>query len=88
MQILRRNESKSLTINFHHVLSIVRMDNSAVFTNFVRNTLGVTNQQKIDVITNSVESFGHLLAVNDGDIDTFSKIRIVQIIQEQLRNES
>ena len=47
------------------------MDDPAVFTKFVINTLRVTNQQKINVITNFVESFGKLLAVNDGDIDTF-----------------
>ena len=43
----------------------------AVFTNFVRKTLGVTNQQTIDVTMKFVESFGDLLDVNDGDIDTF-----------------
>ena len=42
-----------------------------VFTNFLINTLGVTTQQIIDVITNFVEYFGALISVNDGDIDTF-----------------
>ena len=45
----------------------------AVFSNFVRNTLRVTTQQTIDVITISVEYFGDLLAVNDGYIDIFVK---------------
>ena len=49
------------------------MDDPAVFTNFVRKTLGVTNQQMIDVTMKFVESFGDLLDVNDGDIDTFVK---------------
>ena len=49
------------------------MDDSAVFTDFVTNTLGVTTQQTIGLIKNSVESFGDLLAVNDGDIDIFVK---------------
>ena len=61
------------------------MDDPAVFNNFIRNTLGVTNHQKIDVITNFVESFGGLLAANDGDIVTFSKITILRIIPGQLR---
>ena len=64
-------------MNFHHVLSTVRMDDTEVFTNFVRNTLWVTTQQTIVVITNFMESFGDLLAVNDGDIDTFSKLPIL-----------
>ena len=42
-----------------------------VFTDFARNTLGVTTQQTIEVITNFVESFGGLLAVNDRYIGTF-----------------
>ena len=67
------NKSKSLTINLHRVLSTVTMDDPAVFTNFVRNTLGVTTQRKIHVMTNFVESFEELLAVNDVDIDTFVK---------------
>ena len=71
VHILRWNKSKSLTINLHHILSTVIMDDPAVFTKFVINTLRVTNQQKINVITNFVESFGKLLAVNDGDIDKF-----------------
>ena len=57
----------------NHVLSTVTMDDPAVFTNFVINTLTVTTQQKIDVIMNFVESFGDFIAVNDGDIDTFVK---------------
>ena len=36
-------------------------------------SFGVTTQQKIDVITNFVEYFGDLIAVNDRDIDTFVK---------------
>ena len=55
----------------HHALSTVTKDDPAVFTNFMINTLGVTNHKIIDVIKNSVVSFGELLAVNDGDIDTF-----------------
>ena len=73
MNLLRQNKSKSLTINLHHVLSTVTLDDPAVFTNFVRNTLMVTTQRTIDVITNFVEYFGYLLALNDGDIDTFVK---------------
>ena len=49
------------------------MDDPAVFSYFTRNTLIVTTQQTIDIITNFVESFGDLLAVNDGDIETFVK---------------
>ena len=67
------NASKSLTINLHHLLSTVTMDDPAVFTNFVRNTLRVNTQQIINVITNFVGFFGDLPAVNDVDIDTFFK---------------
>ena len=49
------------------------MDDTAVSTNFMINSLRVTTHQIIDVITNFVESFGDLLAVNDGHIDTFFK---------------
>ena len=49
------------------------MDDPAVFNNFMRNTLAVTNQQKIDVIKNSVESFGKCLAVINVDINNFVK---------------
>ena len=49
------------------------MDDLAVFTDFVRNALRVNNQQKIYVITNFVESFGYLIAVNDVNIETFVK---------------
>ena len=45
-----------------------------VSTDFLINTLGVSTQQTIYIITNFVESFGGLLAVNDGDIDTFFKV--------------
>ena len=69
----------------HHVLSTVMMDDPAVFTNFVRNTLEVSTQQKNYVITNFVKSFGYLIAANDGDIDNFSKIPILRIIPDQLR---
>ena len=54
------------------------MDDPALFTNFVRNTLGVNTQQIINAITNLVESFWGLLVVNDGDIDTFSNIPILR----------
>ena len=54
----------------HHVLSTVAKDDPAVFTNFVINTLGVTTRQKIDIIMNFVESFGELLVVSDGYLDT------------------
>ena len=47
------------------------MDDPAVFTNFTRNTLGVTTQRTIDVITNVLESFGGSLSVNDAVIDNF-----------------
>ena len=49
------------------------MDDPAVFAYFVRNTLGDNMQQKINAITNFLESFGDLLAVNDGDIECFVK---------------
>ena len=55
------------------VLSTVAMDDPAVFSDFVRNNLVVTTQWTIDVITNFLGYFGELLAVNDGDIDTFVK---------------
>ena len=71
--ILRWNKGKSLTINLHHVLSTATMDDPAVFTDFVRNTLGVTTKWTIDIIANLVESFGDLLTVNVGDIETFVK---------------
>ena len=77
MHILRRNKSKSLTINLHHIFSAVTMDGPVVFTDFMRNTLRVTTQRTIDVIMNFVESFADLLAVNDGYIDTFSKMHIL-----------
>ena len=64
----------------HHVLSIVTMDDPEVFSDFARNTLRVTTQRTIDVIKNFVESFGDLLAVNDGEIDNFSRIPILKII--------
>ena len=67
------NKNKILTINLHHVFSTVTMDDPVVFTYIVINTLGVTTQKTIDVIMNFVGSFGDLLAVNDGDIDTFVK---------------
>ena len=54
------------------------MDNPAVFTNLVRNTLRVNTQRTIGVIKNFLESFGGLLVVNDGDIDTFSNIPILR----------
>ena len=73
VHLLRLNKIESLTINLHHVLSTVKMDDPEVFTNFVRNTLRVTTNQTIDLITNFMESFGGLLAVNDGVIDTFVK---------------
>ena len=73
MHILRWNKIKSLTFNLHCVLSTVTMDDIAVFTAFVRNTLGVTTHQMIDVITNFLEYFGYLLAVNDGYIEIFFK---------------
>ena len=57
VNILRWNKSKSLTINLHHLLSIVTMDDPAVFADFVRNSRRVTTQQTIDIITNFVESF-------------------------------
>ena len=58
VHILRWNKIKSLTINLHHVLSTVTMDDQEVFTNFLRNILGITNNQTIDTITHFVESFG------------------------------
>ena len=73
MHILGLNKSKSITINLHHVLSKVTIDDPVVFTNFLINTLRVTTQRKINVITNFVKTFVYLLAVNDGDIDTFFK---------------
>ena len=73
MNILGQNKDKSLTINLHHVLSTVTMDDPAVFTDFVRNTLGLTTQRTIDVITNVLEPFGDLLEMNDGYIDNFVK---------------
>ena len=68
VHILRWNKTKSLIISLHHVLSTVTMDDPALFINFLRNTLGVSTQQKVDVITTFVESFWDLLAVNDWDI--------------------
>ena len=73
VHLLRWKKGKSLTINLHHILSTVTLYDLAVFTNFVRNTLGVNNHQTIDVITKFVESFGDLISVNDGDIETFVK---------------
>ena len=73
VHILRWNKSKSLTIDLRHVLSTVNMDDPAELTNFVINNLGVTTQQTTYVITKFVESFGYLLAVNYGDINTFFK---------------
>ena len=57
----------------HQALSVATMYDKAVFTNFMRNSFRVTTKQKIDVITNFVESLEELLAVNDGGIDTFVK---------------
>ena len=73
VHIFRWYTSNSLTINLHHDLSTVTMDDPELFTEFVRNTLKVTTQWTINVITNFVESFEDLLAVNDVDIDTFVK---------------
>ena len=42
MNILICSKSKIITINLHHVLSAVSIDDPALITNFVRNTLGVT----------------------------------------------
>ena len=66
VHLLRRNKIKIITINLHHVLSTVTMDDPSVFTNVARNILGVTTQLTIDVITKVLESFGDLLSVNDG----------------------
>ena len=71
VHLLILNKDKIITINLHHVLSTVMMGDPAVFTNSVRNTIGVTTHQKVDVVKNFVESFGYLLAVNEGDIYTF-----------------
>ena len=60
------------------------VDDPAVFDNFVINNLGVTTQQTIDVTTNILESFGELLAVNDGDIDKSSRIPIQKKMPERL----
>ena len=49
------------------------MDDPAVFMDFVRNSLGFTTMRKIGLTKKSVKSFGYLLAVNNGDIDTFVK---------------
>ena len=49
------------------------MDDPALFTDFVSNTLRFTTQQEIDVITNFVESSEDLLAVNYGYIEIFVK---------------
>ena len=87
VHILRLNKSKILTINLHHVLSTVTMDDLEVFADFMKNTLRVTTHQNIYVITNFVEYFGRLLAVNDGYIGTFSRISILRIIPERLRRE-
>ena len=73
VHILRWNKRKSPTINLHHILSTVTMDDPLVFADFLRNTLRVTTQRTIDVINNFVGYFGILLAVNDGDIGTFVK---------------
>ena len=73
MHLLRWNKGKSLTINLYHVLLTSTMDDSVVFTNLMRNTLRVTTQWIINAITNFVEYFGELLALNDGGIDNFSK---------------
>ena len=72
-RILRWNKGKNLTINLHHVFSTVTMDDPAIFTGLTINILRVTTQKTINIIMNFVESFGDLLAVNDGDIDTFVK---------------
>ena len=49
------------------------MEDPAVFINFLRNNLGVTTQLTIYIIMNFVESFGDLLVLDYGDIDTFVK---------------
>ena len=54
VHLLRLNKIESLTINLHHVLSTVMMDDPAVFTGPARNTLVVTTQQTIDGITNFI----------------------------------
>ena len=71
----------------NHVLSTVMMDNPEVFTDLLRNTLGVTTQKTIDVITNFVGSFGGLLYVDDRDIDTFVKDTHFGIMPYQLCRE-
>ena len=73
LHILRLNKGKLLAINLHHILSTLMMDDPEIITNFLINTLGINTQKTIDLITNFVESFGVLLPVNDGDIDTFIK---------------
>ena len=49
------------------------MDDLAVFTNFMRNTLVVNTQQMNYVVTNVLGEFGELLDVDDEYIDTFVK---------------
>ena len=71
----------------NHVLSTVMMDNPEVFTDLLRNTLGVTTQKTIDVITNFVGSFGGLLSVDDIDIDNFVKDTHSGIMPYQLCRE-
>ena len=87
MHISRWNKRKSLTNNLNHIFSRVTMDDPAVFMGFVRNTLRVTTQRTIDLIKNFVESFGCLMVVYDGNIDTFSRIPILWVVPERLHRE-
>ena len=64
------------------------MDDPAVFIDLRRNTIGVTTHQTIDAIMKLLESFRDFLAVNDGYIETFSRMPILQIMTERLRRES
>ena len=49
------------------------MDDLAVFTNLMRNTLVVNTQQMNYVVKNVLGKFGELLDVDDEYIDTFVK---------------
>ena len=64
------------------------MDDPAVFIDLRRNTIGVTTHQTTDAIMKLLEYFRDFLAVNDGYIETFSKMPILQIMTERLRRES
>ena len=49
------------------------MDQAPIFSDFLRNILGVTVNRTLNEITSFIETFADLLSSSDSEIDTFVK---------------